>query len=161
MVCLNSPQLLSKRYMPWRILRAPGAWAPAYMARAKAIRRYKSALVFPEQVLAIKGAGVFEVLGRDDNANRNPNRQTSEVEVTIRRLDSCEILVNDKVAKSVEQIYEYEDQNDETVDLMTIYIGFGNAGRTTNGQPFLSRYLFSAKRDAVAYAATRLKLISD
>lgn len=157
MVTLNSPQLLSKKYLSWRILRSPGAWARAYIDRAKELRTYKSAIVFPEQVLPIAGAGLYMVNYSSDNSNNNPSRQTRQVGVSICKLNHCRLEVDGiKGTVSVQELYDWEHENQTEADFKHIRIL--NSGAT---QQFLDQNLFSAKRDALAFAKKMLSRITD
>lgn len=157
MVALNSPQLLSKRYLSWRILRSPGDWAKIYIERAKDLRTYKSAIVFPEQLLPIAGAGLYSVEAGSNNGNNNPNRQTTEVQVSIVKLNFCRIEldgINGTV--SVEQIYDWEHENQSSADINRVRI------LTASGtKMFIHHNLFSGKKDALAFAKKQLARIVD
>lgn len=147
MVQLNSPQLLSKKYMSYRILRSPGVWAQAYIDRARHMRGYKSALLFPEQLLPIAGADIFHVYYQSTHGKHT-------VEVSISKWPNPHLeLAGSKKMPTVEQIYEFEHENDQSVsDLNLLKVVAGSWEKS-----FLSLYLFSSKRDAIAFAQKKLK----
>lgn len=157
MVILNSPQLLSKKYLSYRILRSPGAWARVYLDRAKELRIYKSAIVFPEQVLPIAGVALYSVDFGSDNGNNNPSRQTNEVRVSIVKFDFCRIELDGvKGAVSVQEIYDWEHENQSSADINSVRL------LTAAGSKMFIHYnLFSNKRDALAFAKKQLARISD
>jgi hypothetical protein len=155
MVTLNSPQLLSKKYMPWRILRAPGKWASVYIERARTLRGYKSALVFPEQLIPVLGSSVYSVDYSTNNSNETPNRQTSLVEVKIHKFSEVQLILSgEKGQPTVEDVFRYEDEHDTEPGHIRVAGGGWMAS-------FFNSALFTAKRDAVTYAKKRLTLISD
>lgn len=155
MIILNSPQLLSKKYMPWRILRAPGKWAPAYIERARRLRGYKSAIVFPEQLIPILGSSLYEVHHSTNNGNENSQRQTSMVEVKIAKWPNIRLVLSgEKGTPTVEDVYRFEDEHDSEPRHILV-----EGGTWTTG--FMQSSFFSAKRDAIAYAKKKMMLISD
>jgi hypothetical protein len=148
---LNSPQLLSKKYMSYRILRSPGVWAQAYIDRAKHLRPYKSALLFPEQLLPIAGANIYHVYYQNTHSN-----QTVEVSITKWTNPHIEIP-GVKGMPTLEQLYDFEHENSQSAsDLNLLKVIAGSWDKT-----FLSLYLFSGKRDALAFAQKNLKRICD
>lgn len=52
----------TKAYKVWRIIQAPGAWGQIYRDREQKLRGYRSALIFPEQILGLNQELIFKVV---------------------------------------------------------------------------------------------------
>lgn len=48
---IDHKRLMSKKYMTWRVLQAPGAWSTLYRERARRQKNAPGMVVFPEQIM--------------------------------------------------------------------------------------------------------------
>lgn len=59
---IDFTQAHSKSYKVWRIISAPGHWCQIYREREQRLRNYRSALIFPEQILGLNQEFIFKVV---------------------------------------------------------------------------------------------------
>ena len=60
---VNSKKLLTKSYMTWRVVQAPGVWSSVYRERIKRMGNYRSAIIFPEQLLGLNQNSIWSAAG--------------------------------------------------------------------------------------------------
>lgn len=130
----------TKGYKAWRILSATGEWARTYRDREKMLRVYKSAIIFPEQLIGLTQSKIYQVI-----VFKMGGTVTSQINVIhnyMPRGASGESL------DTVEKIRNYEYENHEGGALHRITVG--KAGNNNN---FYNHYYFSSQKDAIKYQA--------
>lgn len=131
----------SKGYKAWRILSASGSWAQTYRDREKMLRDYKSAIIFPEQLLGLQQSKIYQVI-----VTRVGTVITSRI-VVIRSF--IPLGAGNERLDTVEKIRDYEYQHHEGGALHRVTLGGGD--NTT----FYNHCYFSSQKDAVKYQAKR------
>lgn len=132
----------SKGYKAWRILSASGAWGGTYRDREREMRNYKSAIIFPEQLLGLNQSKIYQVI-----VTRTGQSILSQI-VALRSFIPRGI--NGEVLDTVEKIREYEYEHREGGALHRIAVGKGNSNTT-----FYNHHYFSSQKDAVKYQQKR------
>lgn len=149
----------TKAYKVWRIIQAPGAWGQIYRNREQALRGYKSALIFPEQVLGLNQELIFKVVVAKG--------QGGSVQSHITPLRKFGLYVpEDKSAKypyskpgqltSMDEIRRWEADNQNPGDTHRLMVNI------TGQEWCFDRFeLFSSLKDAAKFqAAEQAKLLS-
>lgn len=146
---VNSKALLTKKYMAWRVLQAPGAWAQVYIDRNKALGPHPGAIIFPEQILGVRGA-IYRVKF-EKRVNQAGLSITTiakpELHYFTSRMDSAQL-------HTVEDVYEFEQRNQDRGDLKMLKLDGGNMASASD---FTEGLLFTNKRSAVRWASKYLE----
>ena len=132
----------TKGYKAWRILSAAGSWAQTFRDREKMLRDYKSAIIFPEQLIGLNQSKVYQVI-----VHKVGGTVTSQI---IALNNYIPRGANDEKLDTVEKIREYEYEHHEGGALHRIKVGKGN-----NNTTFYNHCYFSSQKDAVKYQLKR------
>jgi len=135
----------SKSYQVWRILQAPGVWGQAYRERVTFLTGYRSAIIFPEQLLGLNQSQLF-IANLDGTSSRRS--------ATINTLDEPHLIFAGQIINSFQEIYDLESENYEMGDLASMRVGKSD---TTTSPNFHNLNLFSNKKDAVMMACRYLE----
>jgi hypothetical protein len=157
MVHLSGPELLSKRYMPWRLLRASGQWASVYAARARIMKGYKSALVFPEQLMASSGTTLYCVALGFGVSNGKTDKH--RVRVAVDKLIGVSLQIDGIKGKpTIDEIYDFEEESSMKPDVqgLKLLIPSRDPSSDSNSTSFMNNYLFTERNDALKFAKKRL-----
>jgi len=139
----------SKSYKVWRILQASGVWGQVYRDREERLRNYRSAIIFPEQLLGLNQTQLFiTTIG-----SMTLNTRT----VSVASVDNKHLQLHGGTVSHYNEIYEWEGENNGSEALKGMTIGtinhdpdrYFSSGSNT---PFSDLNLFSSKRDAVKMA---------
>jgi hypothetical protein len=112
---VNSKKLLTKSYMTWRVVQAPGVWASIYRERIKRMGNYRSAIIFPEQLLGLNQNSVWQSFGGADGKSTT----TSITRHGVLRLGSETGTRTREVEffNRIEDVYEFEAKYSNQSDL--------------------------------------------
>lgn len=132
----------SKGYKAWRILSASGEWAQIYRNREKMLRSYKSAIIFPEQLLGLNQTKIYQVIVTYSS-------DTVFSQVLIIR-DFAPRAATGEVLDTLEIIREYEHENQGGGEVHRVSVGKKNANNS-----FYNRSYFSGEKDAIKYQLKR------
>lgn len=141
---VNSKKLLTKSYQTWRVIQAPGQWAQFYRDRIKQVGNYRSAIIFPEQLLGLNQKSIWTASGTISDKN---------MVVSVNRITSFSLQAQQdrgrKTLETVEQVYEFEAAYHD--DLSALYLA--NANQVYNTPKFIDfKTLFTSKADAAKWA---------
>lgn len=153
---VDSKKLLSKSYSTWRLVMAAGAWSELYRERMRKYGNYRSAIIFPEQILGLNQSSIYSA-----SVVANGNTMSS----SIGRIGSFELWADLGGQRSswtrlrtVEEVYDFEAAN-STADGYN-YLAIQPAQTSTyNSKTKFAEYgaLFSGKSDAVKWVARQLE----
>lgn len=132
----------AKGYKAWRILSATGEWAQTYRDREKMLRGYKSAIIFPEQLIGLNQSKIYQVI-----VTRTGNTVSSQINALRSFLPKG---ANGEILDTVEKIREYESEHSDGSGLHRLHIG-----KSTQDTSFYQHCYFSGLKDAVKYQAKR------
>lgn len=132
----------AKGYKAWRILSAAGAWAQTYRDREKMLRDYKSAIIFPEQLVGLNQSKIYQVI-----VTRTGQTIASQINAIVNYIPRG---AGGERLDTVEKIREYEYENHEGGALHRIVVGKGN-----NNTNFYNHCYFSSQKDAIKYQQKR------
>jgi hypothetical protein len=132
----------AKGYKAWRILSATGEWAQTYRDREKMLRGYKSAIIFPEQLIGLNQSKIYQVI-----VTRTGNTVSSQINALRSFLPKG---ANGEILDTVEKIREYEYENHEGGALHRIAVGKGHSNNT-----FYNHVYFTSQKDAIKYQQKR------
>lgn len=130
----------SKGYKAWRIVSASGSWAQIYREREKELRGYKSAIIFPEQLIGLNQNIIYKVV-----VVRTGQKVDSHI-TAIRNFQPQG--ARGEQLNTLEQIREYETENSEPGGSHRISVG-KHAGDSS----FYNFAWFSSQKDAIKYQA--------
>lgn len=132
----------SKGYKAWRILSATGAWADAYRNREKEMRVYKSAIIFPEQLIGLRQSKIYQVV-----VHRTGDTVSSQIHAIRNFIPRG---ANGESLDTLEKIRDYEYENHEGGALHRITVG-----KSAQNNNFYNHCYFSSMKDAVKYQQKR------
>jgi hypothetical protein len=132
----------TKGYKAWRILSASGEWAQTYRDREKMLRAYKSAIIFPEQLISLTQSRIYQVI-----VTRNGNTISSQINVIHNYRPRG---ANGECLDTLEKIRDYEYVNHTGGALHRITVG-----NSVNNNNFYNHCYFSSQKDAIKYQAKR------
>lgn len=132
----------ARGYKAWRILSASDTWASIYRQREKTLRDYRSAIIFPEQLLGLDQENIFSVVVTKQSSVRF-FAVTSTINV-IRNFKP--VAISDEPLVSLGAIMEYESNNSGPGQSHRICLG-----TSSQDNSFFEKSLFSGIKDAVKY----------
>lgn len=132
-------------YRSYRVLQSPGLWAQVYRNRIAAFGDYRSAVIFPEQLLGLKQTLIYVASCSDS---------TNSCGVTVAAIREWSLMNTHRQTRleTAEDILEFESTYHNSLS-ETEYLGFGG----TNGySKTLHRFtsnaaLFTGKHDAYKF----------
>ena len=136
-------RISTKSYKVWRILQAPGVWGQIYRDREERLRNYRSAIIFPEQLIGLNQSQVFmmsvDQIGTD--------RRT----VTVSGISKTNLYLDNGLVSEYQQIYDWESQhhNNDALTGMTLN---SPSNSTYQSVQFHTLNLFTNKKDAIKMA---------
>ena len=134
-----------KRYKIWRIVRCSGAWIEIYRHREKRLRNYKSAIIFPEQLLELNQSTVWSAHAKPEPSS---NTSTDSIVIGITKWASFQPCGSNSRLRSIEEILDFEDQNSKSEEVHRLTIGKSNIA-------FKAIFLFSNQREAFRFATSQ------
>lgn len=126
----------SKKYKAWRILSAKGSWVEVYTGREKMLRNYRSAIIFPEQLLGLNQSSILQVTESAGSGVFN---------ISVHPVNRFDLFYNGVELNSLTEILEVERSCYGDDDISRIKVG------ETFGQSFVSLILFTNKKDVLKY----------
>lgn len=149
---IDFKKITTKSYKVWRILQAPGAWGQIYRDREQLYRNYRSALIFPEQVLGIAGSPVFKVT--TSCVQRTLSSHITNVYVNalnaLMTPEMGEHFISPGFLVNMEEIQRFEHLNHKSGETHRIYLG-----SNTQENPFDRHAWFTNIKDALKYQSNQ------
>jgi len=149
---INFTKVHTKPYKVWRILQAPGAWHRVYRDREVLLRNYRSAIIFPEQILGLNQTSIYKVVVVKGSSN------SVESHITALRSfglfahvpkDQYGFFVQPGRISSTEELRFWEDQNSDGGDVHRLMLASGSDPSWS-----FDRYAYFASiREAVKFQA--------
>jgi hypothetical protein len=135
---IDFKKINSKGYKVWRIIQAPGAWGQIYRDRELKLRNYKSALIFPEQLLGLNQKLIYKV-----QVHRLGSTVSSHI-TGVRCF--CPADANRKALTTAQEVYDYEADN--AGDGEVHRLNYATPNQTGDSVTFYTSNLFSSIKDA-------------
>jgi len=131
------------KYRTWRVLNAPGAWAEVYRERAAKFRGIPGAIIFPEQVLALRQEAIFSV-----GCTKVSDCVSGQISV-VRNFVPRGL---DEELDSFEKILEFEAAHalSGTTHRMIL-------GKSQSNNSFYTQALFTSKSSALKYVMAEME----
>lgn len=137
---VDSKKLLSKNHRVWRCLQAPGDWGQFYRDRQKALENYRSAIVFPEQVIGLEGHDLFIV----------NNTKSGVVSTSIGIVRGVTIGTYQETFGTIQDVYDYELENQSQQAINSLMVRY--PGSLLTSYEFSKFAYFSSRKEAVKFA---------
>lgn len=137
-------KIRTKSYKMWRILQAPGIWAQIYRDREQKFRDYRTAVIFPEQIIGLNQSEIYSV------ATSTPEYSSRTRTVTLHTHSNFELILKVAAAESVGEIVEWESSNHASDAISDMRIS--SPHQSTSRPFFASTNLFTSKKDAIKFA---------
>jgi hypothetical protein len=145
---IDFKKVTSKSYKVWRILQAPGAWGQIYRDREQTYRNYRSALIFPEQVMGIGGSSVYKVTAHC--VQRSLTTNITNIHVTalnaLMSKEDEDRYICPGMLCNMEEIQRFEHLNREAGQTHRLYLG-----SSSQDNPFDRHAWFTNLKDAIKY----------
>lgn len=135
----------TKSYKVWRLLQAPGCWGKVYREREMLLRNYRSAIIFPEQLLGLNQSLLFTASTTVSSEGRS---------ASVSSLNTPKLLLDGGTVDYYDDIYDWESENNGNDALKSMCIG--RSGAYSN-IPFWNVTLFTNRKDAVKMASRHLE----
>jgi hypothetical protein len=136
----------TKGYMAWRILSVNPKLSEVYQERVAKFKNYRSALIFPEQVIGLPNSSIYYVLSDKSN---------SEIKISIHTLTNPRIIsTKDGSIDSIQDLVDWENLNGKPNDIKMANVITSYYARS---EGFMTLPWFSNKSDAVKYASKCLE----
>jgi len=140
----------TKPYKVWRILQAPGAWNRVYRNREARLRHYRSAIIFPEQILGLNQASIYKVVvvrGSSGDVESHISTLRSFGLFAHVPKDQYGCFVEPGRISSTDELSYWESQNSENGDTHRLMVSSGSDPKWS-----FDRYdYFTNIRDAVKF----------
>lgn len=124
----------AKRYKAWRIVRTAPKLVDLYKKRLKKLEGYRTAIIFPEQLLNLSQSSIYRV--KEEKVGESSS-------VTITAINKFIPEINYGELKDAHAIFETEANDSDMI--------------VVGGKVFMDLMLFTSKNDAVKYATKRLE----
>lgn len=152
---VDSKKLLSKSYSTWRLVMAAGSWSELYRERMRKYGNFRSAIIFPEQILGLNQSSIYSASVVVNGSN---------ITSSIGRINGFELWA-DMGAKSsawrklltVEEVYDFEAANSNQDGYNCLAIQPAQTSSYNSRTKFAEfGALFSGKNDAAKWAAQQI-----
>jgi hypothetical protein len=132
----------TRKYKVWKILSVSPHLSQFYKERESRLRDYRSAIIFPEQILGVVDTPVYHV---------TCSSPESSIGVGIRAVREFHLTsTKDGVLETIQDVKAWEDFVGEVSDL---YLSTG----PHNKHAFLMMDLFANRKDAIKFASRYLE----
>lgn len=136
----------TKSYKVWRILQAPGVWASIYRNREEILRNYRSAIIFPEQLLGLNQGNIFSASLSMNNDMRS---------ASVAKVNRITLLLDRDPVSNFQEIYDWESEHHDAKAVGLIKLG--SPVSYGSDIKFCDLNLFTNRKDAVKMATKYLE----
>lgn len=143
---IDFKKVTSKKYRLWRILHSNPIWATIYRERDAQLNQFRSAVIFPEQLLGLNQNRIWSVISLASDG---------EVTIKIKALYDFKLYIDRIPVVTSEQIFEFEQGMKQLNDKRLLAM-------SSNGSlDFTLMNLFTNLDDAVKFGEKeQMKLLS-
>lgn len=146
----------TKSYKVWRILQASGDWAQVYRDREQAYRDYKSAIIFPEQILGLNQRNIYKAHAYFVQKSVN----SYITGVSCKKLNALMTREEEKSfgypgeLRSAGEVMLWESMNPHLAEHSGMYLG-----ELSDNTHFSNNAWFSNVKDAIKYQERMFKTL--